>query len=197
MSAPPPGGSPPPQQPPQYPQYAQQPPQYPPQYPQQPYYPQAAPPPKKSNTALIIVLVVVVVVVVLAALAWYAVTVLMRPVTQTQITVTSVTFSINYPGSNHYFGSTSLSTCTNCPFQTSFVSNFGQTITLTNSDTVAHNVTSVTLSGTSFTIILTSPNLNSGPVSVPAGGTRSISLTIQPTTITGGNYAITGVIDTD
>lgn len=193
MSAPPPGGTPPPQQPPQYPPYAQQPPQYPPQYAQQPYYPQAAPPPKKSNTALIIVLVVVVVVVVLAALAWYAVTILMRPVTQTQITVTSVTFTINYPGSTHYFGSTSVSTCSTCPLTVSFLSNFGQTITLTNSDSVAHNITAVTIGGTNFTIITTSVTL---PTVVAAGATKNIVLTIQPTTVIGGSYPITGVIDT-
>lgn len=193
MSAPPPGGSPPPQQPPQYPQYAQQPPQYPPQYPQQPYYPQAAPPPPKSNTALIIVLVVVVIVVVLAVLAWWAMTMLVAPVTQTQVTVTSVTFTINYPGSSQYFQTTSVSTCTTCPLTLSFLSNFGQQITLTNHDTVARNVTAIDISGTNFTIINTTPTL---PTSIPAGTSRAIILTIQPTTIVGGSYAITGVITT-
>ncbi len=194
MSAPPPGGTPPPQQPPQYPQYSQQPPPgYPPQYPQQPYYPQAAPPPPKSNTVLIIVIVVVVIIVALAALAWYAMTLLTAPITQTNITVTSVTFSINYPGSTHYFGTTSVSSCTTCPLTVSFLSNFGQTITLTNGDSVARNVTEVTISGTNFTIITTSPTL---PTSIAAGATKSISVTIQPTTVVGGSYAITGIIDT-
>ncbi len=198
MSAPPPGGSPPPQQPPTYPQYPQPPQGYPPQYPpQQPYYPQPTPPPQKSNTALIIVLVVVIVVVVLAVLAWWAVTSLMAPVTSTtSITVTGVSFAINYPGSTEWFGPSPITTCVNCPIKTNSFSQFSYTLTLTNSDTVAHNVTGVTLISTYFTVFSTSPDPSTvSPVVVPAGGSRSIVLTIQGTF--GGSYVLTGSVDTD
>jgi len=189
MSAPPPGGSPPPQQP------------YPPQYPpQQPYYaPQAAPPPKKSNTALIIVLVVVIVVVVLAVIAWWAVTALFAPVNQaTQYTITGVSWTVNYPGSVHYFGTSPLTTCTAgfCPHSGTVLQQFTYTLTLSNSDSSPHNVTDVSLAGYTFTIISTSPTIStSSPLVVPAGGSGSVILTIQPSSF-GGTYTLTGTITT-
>ena len=200
MSAPPPGGSPPPQSPPSYPPYPQPPQQaYPPQYPpQQPYYAAPTPPPKKSNTALIIVLVVVIVVVVLAALAWYVVTMIMAPVTSTtQITVTGVSFSVNYPGTNYWFGAGPITTCASCPYHVSLMSQFSYTLTLTNGDSVAHNVTAVTLAGTNFSIVSASPDPSvSSPVVVSAHASKQFYLTIQPTTF-GGTYTLTGFVDTN
>ncbi len=196
MSAPPPGGSPPPESPTPYPQY---PPQgYPPQYPpQQPYAPPTTPPPKEFHTALIIILVVVVVIVVLAIAAWWFVTSLMTPVTQSQITVSGVSFAINYPGSRQYFGASPITSCANCPIHTSLLKQFTYTLTLHNTDSADHNVTSVTLSGTDFTIFTAVPDPSlASPVVVPAGGTQSIVLTIQPTTVFAGSYTLSGVIDT-
>lgn len=193
MSAPPPGGSPPPQPPPQYPPQS-----YPPQYPQQPYYPQAAPPPERSNTVLIVVVVVVVLVVVLALAVWWAMTALIAPVTQTGITVTAASFSINYPGSNHWFGPSPITSCSNCPIKTTLLSQFSYTLTLHNVDTVAHNVTAVRLTGVSFTIVSSAPDPSTAsPVRISAGGTQTIILTVQPTTISGGSYTLAGVIDTN
>lgn len=191
MSAPPPGGPPPPQQPPTYPQY---PPQYPPQ---QPYYPAPAPPPQKSNTVLIIIIVVVVIVVVLAILTWWAITMIMSPMTSTtQITVEAVSFAINYPGATHYFGPSPITTCTNCPIKTSLWSQFSYTLTLHNSDTAAHTVTGITLAGFTFSIVSSYPDPStSSPTSIPAGGTQSFVLTIQPSGL-GGTYTLSGVIDT-
>ncbi len=190
MSAPPPGGSPPPQQP------------YPPQYPpQQPYYAQqAAPPPKKSNTALIIVVVVVILVVVLVAVAWWVVTSFFAPVNQaSQFTITGVSWSVNYPGAVSYFGATPITTCTAgwCPHTGTVFQSFQYTLSLTNSASVGHNVTDVSLPGYTFTLTSTSPTLStSSPLNVPAGTSRSIILTIQPTSF-GGSYTLTGTITTD
>ncbi len=200
-SAPPPGVSPPPQSPPPYTQYSQQPPPgYPPQYPpQQPYYAPPAPPPKKSNLALIIVLVVVIVVVVLAVLAWYVVTVIMAPIqSTTAITVSGASFSLDYPGTNSWFGSGPITACSNCPIKVSLVQQFSYTLTLTNSDTVSHNVTAVTLAGSSFQIVTISPATPSAssPVVWAAGQTKSLVLTIQPSTF-GGTYTLTGTVTTD
>ncbi len=195
MSTPPPGG---PQAPP--PTYPQPPPQqYPPQYPppQQPYYAQpATPPPKKSNTALIVVLVVVVVVVVLAVLAWYAITVLMRPFTSSQITVTGVSWSVIYPGSTQYFGATPITSCNGCPIPVSLPYQFTYTLALTNSDSVARNVTGITITGMTFNLVRASPTPSTtSPIVFGAGATRSIALTIQASPFT-GSYTLTGTIDT-
>lgn len=187
MSTPPPGGPQAPQQP--YPQ------QYPPA---QPYYPQPmAPPPKKSNTALIIVLVVVVIIVVLAVVAWYAVTLLMSPVTNTQnITVTGVSFTILYPGGTQYFGASPVTSCSACPMHVTIYNQFTYTLTLTNSDSVAHNVTDISVTGYQFTLVGTNPTV---PVAFGASGTstatRSIVLTIQATPLSGTN-TLTGTITT-
>ena len=195
MSAPPPGGSPPPQQP--YPQqpYPQQ---YPPgqPYPQQPYYGQPqAPPPKKSNLALIIVVVVVIVVVALALVAWWAMTVLLAPVnTASQITITGVSWTVNYPGSTQYFGASPLTSGTTCPAKTSIVSSFQCTLTLQNSDTLSNRVSDITVSYT-FQQKSASPDPSTSTVTVTAGGSLPIVLTIQPTTL-GGSYTLTGTITT-
>lgn len=199
MASPPPGGPQTPPTPPTYP--PQYPPQqaYPPQYPpQQPYYaPPAAPPPAKSNTALIIVLVVVVVVVVLAVVAWWAVTSMFAPVQNAQITVTGVSWSIVYPGSTSYFGASPLTTCNGCPIRASYPTyQLQYTLTLTNSDTVRHNVTGVSVSGFTFNLVSASPDpTTSSPVVVLAGATTSIVLTIQATPLT-GSYTLTGTITT-
>jgi hypothetical protein len=186
MSSPPPGG-------PQTPQ-----PPYPQQYPpQQPYYPQpAAPPPKKSNTLLIVVIIVVVVVV-LAAVAWYAVTLLFRPVANPQITVTGVSWTVTYPGSTQYFGASPLTACNGCPITAAFPEyRFIYTLTLTNSDSVAHNVTGISVSGFTFNLVSASPDPStSSPVVVNAGASRSFTLTIQATPLT-GSYTMSGTITT-
>ena len=191
MSSPPPGGpqTPPPSYPPQYPQ------QYPPQ---QPYYAQpAAPPPKKSNTALIVVLVVVVVVVVVAVMAWWVFTSLMAPVNNAQnVTVTGVSWTVDYPGSVSYFGTSPLTTCSACPIHATIYSPFNYILSLTNSDSSSHNVTDITLSGFQFTIVSTTPTITSGsPLVFTAGQTRSITLSIQVTPLT-GNGVMTGTITT-
>ncbi len=191
MSTPPPGGPQAPQQP--YPQAP--PPQYPPQ---QPYYPQqVTPPPKKSNTALIVVLIVVVVVVVIGVLAWYAVTVMFRPVTNSQISVTGVSFTIIYPGSTQYFGASPHTSCTSCPIAVTFPYQFTYVLSLTNSDSVAHNVTGVTVSGITFNLVSASPSPStSSPVVVNPSATRAITLTIQASPFA-GSYTLTGTVDTD
>ena len=193
MSAPPPGGSPPPQSPPPYPQY---PPQQP--YPQQPYgAPPAAPPPKKSHTALIIVLVVVIVVVVLAAVGWYVITLLTRPITNTGLTVTGVSWTINYPGTNHYFGNSPITTCTTCPISVAFPWQFQYTLTLTNSDSVAHNVTGISVSGVTFNLVSSTPDPSTSlPTVVNAGASQSFVLTIQASPFS-GSYTLTGTITTE
>lgn len=186
MSAPPAGGSPLPQTPPPTQPY---PPQgYPPQYPpQQPYYAPAAPPPKKSNTALVIVLVVVIVVVVLAVMAWWVFSMLLSPVNNAQnVTVSGVSWSINYPGTTSYFGTSPLTTCSTCPFHATIYSPFTYTLTLTNSDSSPHNVTDIALSGFQFTLVSTNPTFSSAsPLVFAAGQTRSIILTLQATPLTG------------
>ncbi len=176
MSAPPPGGSPPQQSPPPYPQYPPQQPYPPPQ----PYgTPPAAPPPKKSNSGLIIILVVVVVVIVLVALAWYAFTVLMRPITNSGITVTGVSWTINYPGTNQYFGTSPLTSCNPCPISVTFPYQFQYTLSLTNSDSVAHNVTAIAVSGITFNLVSSVPDPSvSSPVVVNPSATRNFTLTI-------------------
>lgn len=198
MSSPPPGGPQTPQPPPTYPQYPPQQP-YPPQYPpQQPYYASPAPPPpKQSNTLLIIVLAVVVVVVVLAVIAWWALTLMIAPVTSAQITVTGVSWTINYPGSTSYFGPSPLTTCSACPIHASYPTyQFQYTLTLTNSDSVRHNVTSVSVSGFTFNLVSATPNpTTSSPVVVQAGASRNIVLTIQATPLS-GSYTLSGTITT-
>ncbi len=193
MSTPPPGGPPQPQQPNRQPPYPQQP--YPPQYPpQQPYYQQPmAPPPKKSNTVLVVVTVVVVVVVALAAVALYAFS-LLNPATATA-TITGVDLTIQYPGSTQYFGTASITTCTNCPLHPSVMSPVAYRFTLTNSDTVAHSITSVTLTSLQFYLASASPNPNTSPVVVPAGGSTTITLNIAATSLS-GNGVVTGTIVT-
>ena len=187
MSAPPPGGSPPPQSPPPYPQYP----------PQQPYPQPAAPPPKKSHTALIIVLIVVIVVVVLAAVAWYAVTLLFRPVQNTGITVTGVSWTINYPGSNHWFGNSPITTCANCPISVAFPWQFQYTLSLTNQDTVSHNVTGIAVSGVTFNLVTAAPDPStSSPTVVASGATVSFGLTIQASPFS-GIYSLSGTITTE
>lgn len=196
MSAPPPAGSPPPQSPPQYPQYPQgQPPQYPPQ---PPYYAPPTPPPKKSNTALIIVIVVVVVVVVVVAMAWWIFSSLMAPVNNaTNFTITSVSFTISYPGSLEYFGPSPITACSNCPIRGTITNPATYTLSLTNSDTSPHNVTEVSLNSFQFVIMSTSPTLSTAsPLVVPAGATRAITLTITGTGLTGSG-ALTGTIATN
>ncbi len=187
MSAPPPGRSPPPQSAPLYPQYP----------PPQPYSAQPpAPPPKKSNTTLIIVVVVVVVVIVLAAVAWYAFTVLMRPITNSGITVTGVSWTVNYPGSNEYFGASPLTSCTTCPISVSFPYQFQYTLSLRNADSVAHNVTAITISGFTFNLVSATPDPSvSSPVVINASATRAFVLTIQATPFS-GSYTLTGTITT-
>lgn len=195
MSAPPPGGSPPPQQP--YPQqpYPQQ---YPPgqPYPQQPYYGQPqAPPPKKSNLALIIVVVVVIVVVALALVAWWAMTVLLAPVqTATQVTVTGVSWTVNYPGSTQYFGASPLTSCTSCPFTHTITTQMQYILTLHNSDTVAHTVSDITVDYP-FTKMSMSPDPSSAAVTVPAGGSTSFTLMMMYSSL-GGSTTLTGSITT-
>lgn len=180
MSSPPPSGPQPPPQP----------------YPQQPYYPQPmAPPPKKSNTALIVVLVVVVIVVVVVAVAWYAFTLMFRPVTTTY-TINSVSLTINYPGSNHYFGTSPITTCSTCPIPISITSPATYEFTLTNSDTVRHNVTDITLSGLQFVLVSSVPDPTTGsPVAIAAGAPQRFTLTIQATGLSGSN-TLTGTIST-
>lgn len=182
MSAPPSGG-PPPSQPP-----------YPQQYPPQPSYAQPMPPPKKSN-ALLIVIIVVVVIVVLAAVAWYAVTLMFKPVTNPQVRVTGVSWTVNYPGSTHYFDSSPLTTCSACPITVSFPDyQFTYTLVLTNSDTVAHNVTAISVSGLYFNLVSGSPTTGS-PVSIGAGLNHSFVLTIGVTPLS-GDRTLSGTITT-
>lgn len=155
------------------------------------------PPPRKSNTALIIVLVVVVIVVVLAVVAWWAVTFMMTPVTNAQITVSGVSWTINYPGGVSYFGASPLTSCSACPIHVSYPSyQFQYTLSLTNSDSVRHNVTGVTVSGFTFNLVSASPDpTTSSPVVVQAGATRNIILTIQASPF-GGSYTLSGTITT-
>lgn len=193
MSSPPPGG---PQNPPSPPQYPQQP--YPPQYPpQQPYYAQpATPPPKKSNTALIIVVVVVVVLVVLVAVAWWAITSFLQPVNNAQVTVTGVSFTIAYPGAVEYFGASPLTSCSTCPMHATLLQQITYTLSLTNSDSVAHNVTDVSLTGFQFTLVSAVPDpTTSSPVAFAAGASHNIVLTIQWTSLSGSN-TLTGIVTT-
>ncbi len=188
MSAPPPGNYPPPQSPPPGQQY-------PP--PQQPYYAPPAPPPKKSNTALIIVLVVVIVVVVVIAMAWYVFMTLSNTVNQAQnVTVTGVSWAVDYPGADSYFGTSPITTCSACPIHATIYSPFTYTLTLTNQDSSPHNVTSITVSGYQFQLLSTSPNQMSGPIAFAASQTRSIILTLQATPLTGSGV-LTGTIVTD
>lgn len=194
MSSPPPGG---PQPPPQ--QYPQQP--YPqPPYPQQPYYTQpVAPPPKKSNTALIIVVIVVVVVVVVVAVAWYAITLMFRPVTNSQVRVTGISFTVNYlGGSTGYFDSSPLTTCTGCPITLRFPNyDFFYNLTLTNSGSVSHNVTDIAISGIYFNLISALPNPTaSSPQVVNAGGSKTFMLEISATPLS-GDHTLTGTITTN
>lgn len=193
MSAPPPGGTqPPPQQPWQAPPQASQP--YPPQQPyQQPYYPPPQPP-KKDNTILIVIVVIVVLIAVLGVVAWWAFMTFMAPFNSaTQVTVTGVRWTVNYPGARPYFGGSPLTACTVCPFTVSIVSGFQYTLTLSNSDTVAHTVTGITL-GYPFTLFAANPDPSSAPVTVPAQGSASILLTIHAAI--GGSYTLSGVITT-
>lgn len=179
MSSPPPGGPPTPQQP----------------YAQQPYYAQpAAPPPKKSN-ALLIVVIVVVVVVVVAAVAWYAITLMFRPVTN-QLTVTGVSWTVEYPGSTSYFGTSPLTTCSACPIAVVLPWQFNYTLSLTNSDIVARNVTDISVSGLYFNLLSATPDPStSSPVVINAGASRSFVLSIQATPFT-GSRTLTGSIHT-
>ncbi len=191
MSSPPPGG---PQPPPQ--QYPQQP--YPqPPYPQQPYYTQpVAPPPKKSNTALIIVLIVVVVVVVVVAVAWYAFTLMFRPVT-TSYTINSVSLAINYPGPNHYFGATPITSCSACPITVSITSPQTYSFTLTNHDSAQHNVTGIALSGLQFVLVSSTPDPTlASPTTFAAGASTTFTLTITATGFS-GNGVLSGTISTN
>lgn len=197
MSAPPPGGSPPPQSPTPSQPYPQQ--GYPPQYPpQQPYYAPAAPPPKKSNAALVIVLVVVIVVVIVAVMAWWVFTSLLAPVNNAQnVTVTGVSWTVDYPGTVSYFGTSPLTSCSACPIHATIYTPFTYTLTLTNSDSVAHNVTDVTVSGFQFTLVSTIPTtISSGsPMVFNAGQTRSITMSIEGLPLTGSG-TLTGTITT-
>jgi len=185
MSSPPPSG--PPSSPPPYPQ------QYPPQ---QPYYPQAAPPPPKKSNTLLIVVIVVVVVVVVAAIAWYAITLMFRPVT-TSYTITAVSLTVSYPGSNHYFGVTTITACSDCPIGVSITSPGAYHFSLTNQDTATHNVTDITISGLQFYLFSASPDPTVGtPVAVGAGATQSFTLEIGSTGLTGSS-TLTGTISTN
>ena len=199
MSAPPPGGSPPPQSPPPYPQSPQPPQGYPPPYPpQQPYYAPAAPPPKKNHTALIIVLVVLIVVVVLVVTAWWVLTSILTPVTNaTNITITSVSFTIPYVGSVQYFGPSPVTACSECPLHGTLTHFAQYNLTLTNSDTSTHNVTAVTLSGLQFALVSTNPTFSSAsPLAFAAHQTRVITLTITGTGLSGNNVLM-GTISTN
>ncbi len=185
MASPPPGG----------PQAG--PPPYPPYPPQTTYAPPIAPTPKKSNTLLIVVIVVVIIVV-LVAIAWYAVTLLMRPVTNPQITVTGVSWTVSYPGSNHWFGNSPLTTCAGCPITVTFPNyQFTYVLTLTNQDTVAHNVTGISISGIMFNLVTASPDpTTSSPTVIAAnGGSQAFTLTIQASPFT-GSYTLSGTITT-
>lgn len=181
MASQPPGGSQPPPQP----------------YPQQPYYAQpAAPPPKKSNTTLIVVIVVVVVVVVVVAVAWYAFTLITRPVT-TSYTINSVSLAINYPGSNHYFGASPITTCSACPISVTITSPATYQFTLTNSDTARHNVTDITISGLQFVLISSNPDPTLGsPVAIAAGASTQFTLTVTATGLSGSGV-LAGTISTN
>lgn len=182
MASPPPGGSQPPSQP----------------YPgQQSYYaPPITPAPKKSNTLLIVVVIVVVIVAVVA-IAWYAITLMLRPVTNPQITVTGVSWTISYPGSNHWFGTSPLTTCSACPISVTFPDyQFTYTLTLTNQDTVAHTVTDISVSGITFNLVSATPNpTTASPVSVGAGLSQSFTLVIQATPLS-GSRTLSGTITT-
>lgn len=194
MSAPPPGGTqPPPQQPWQAPPQPAQP--YPPQQPyQQPYYPPAQPP-KKDNTILIIIVVIVVFIVILGVVAWWAFMSFMAPFNSaSQVRVTAVSWTVNYPGSRQYFGASPLTACSGCPITASIFSSFQYTLTLSNSDTAAHTVTGLTVSSP-FILVSASPDPSTTtPVTVPAQGSASILLTIQ--SYTGGSLTLSGSITT-
>ncbi len=182
MSSPPPGGTQPPPQP----------------YPQQPYYTQpVAPAPKKSN-ALLIVLIVVVIVVVVVAVVWYALTLMFQPVTTGQVRVTGVSFTISYLGaSSGYFGSSPLTTCTGCPLTIRFPNyNFYYNLTLTNTGSVAHNVTGIDVSGIYFNLYSASPDpTTASPQVVSAGASKTFTLVITATPLS-GDHTLTGTITT-
>ena len=186
MASPPPGGS---GSPPPYPQ------QYPPQ---QPYYPQAAAPPPKKSNALLIAVIVVVIIVVVVAVAWYAISLMFQPVTSSTVRVTGVSWTVVYGGGGTYFGASPLTTCNGCPITITFPNyQFTYNLVLTNSDSVAHNVTDISVSGIYFNLHSSSPDPSTiSPVVVNAGSSRTFVLTITATPLT-GDHTLTGTIDTD
>lgn len=193
MSGPPPGGpQPPPQQSWQAPPQAAQP--YPPQQPySQPYY-GPPPPPKKDNTILIVIVVIVALIAILGVVAWWAFMSFMAPFNSaSQVTVTGVSWTVNYPGSRQYFGGSPLTACSACPITGSIFASFQYTLTLSNSDTAAHTVTRITVSSP-FTLTSAAPDPSSTPVTVPAQGSASIILTIQ--SFSGGSHTLSGSITT-
>jgi hypothetical protein len=110
--------------------------------------------------------------------------------------VTAVSWTVSYPGSNPYFGSSPITTCSGCPITVTFPDyQFTYTLTLTNSDTVAHNVTAITVSGLYFNLISASPDPSVSPVVVSAGGSRPFTLTIGATPLA-GDRTLTGTITT-
>ncbi len=195
MSTPPPGGPQTPPQPPPQPPYPQQP--YPPQYPpSQPYY-QPVAPPKKSNTVLIVVIVVVVIVAVVAVLAYWAFTLMTRPFTQAS-TITGVSFAFQYPASatTHWFGAGPITTCTSCPLTATLTSPAQYVLTLHNSDTVAHNVTGITITSFQFYLASASPDPSTAsPVVVLPGQPTTITLSIGATGLS-ASAVVTGTVTT-
>lgn len=194
MASPPPTGpqSPPPSPlaPPPYPPQGYPPQGYPPQYPQQPYYGPQRPPPPKSNTALLIVVIVVVFVAVLAIVAYFVVVAMLAPAQQyTRVTITGVSFTLSGSASS-FFGTSPVTSCSNCPITAFVGTGFTYSMTLTNTDTSAsHRVNAVTVTSP-FTLTSTAPSL---PATVLAGGSISLTLTIQASTV-GGSYILTGSV---
>jgi hypothetical protein len=143
-------------------------------------------PPKKSrrNLWIIIAVVVVVVVVILAALVYLAAT---APTVKT----TAVDWTINYNGvSSGYFGAATQSFTTS--LSTSTGAQFTYTLVLNSSALVlTHSVDSITIASP-YTLDSISPTL---PVSVVAGGSTTITLTITVPS-SAGSYVMSGTINT-
>lgn len=188
MAQPPPSG---PSQPPYQP-YPQQP--YPPQYPpQQPYYAPGAPPPKEDHTLLYVAVAIIVVIVVIAVLALYFFFIAVNTAGQfTKVTITGVSFTVQYNGANSGYFGTQVTSCPTCPFTVSVIGPFTYKLTLHNSGAFDQSVDTITLSTSGyFQLTGVSPTL---PATVTGASSLDFTLTIQATSP--GTYTLAGTIGT-
>ena len=140
----------------------------------------------------------VIVVVIVAVMAWWVFNSLLAPVNNaTIVTITSVSLTIDYPGAVQYFGASPITSCSACPIHGTITNPAKYTFSLTNSDSATHNVTGVTPTGFQFALLGTSPSISAAsPLTIAAGATRSITLSITGTSLAGDNV-LTGTISTN